>query len=219
MAQHDFNLANASGAAFRSDLNNALSAIATTSSGASAPSTTFAYQFWFDTSANILKIRDGANTAWVNVASLSGTAWIPYRSGVLLGGAAVVNTGITDPDVPTNANLKANAREFTQAQNFNATSLTDAANIAWNVNIHQATKVTLGGNRTLDNPTNMKDGAVYILRVIQDGTGSRTLAYGSAYKFPGGVAPVLSTGGSDVDVLTFYSDGTNMYGVTQQDFS
>lgn len=219
MAQHDFNLANASGAAFRSDLNNALSAIATTSSGASAPSTTFAYQFWFDTTANILKIRDGANTAWVNVASLSGTTWTPYRAGVLLGTAAVVNTGNTDANVPTNANLKASDHEFTRTQNFNATSLTDAANIAWDAQKNQVAQVTLAGNRTLDNPTLVNAGAVYILRVVQDGTGSRTLAYGSAYKFPGGAAPVLSTGANDVDVLTFLSDGTNMFGVIQQDFS
>lgn len=42
-------------------------------------------------------------------------------------------------------------------------------------------KVTLGGSRMLDNPTNMTDGATYILRVIQDGAGSRTLAYGANY--------------------------------------
>ena len=219
MAQHDFNLANASGAAFRSDLNNALSAIATTSSGASAPGTTFAYQFWLDTTANILKIRDGANTAWVNVASLVGTTWIPYRDGTLIGTASTRAVGTAGADLPSNTNLTGIAREYTRQQNFNLSALTDGANIAWDVDIRQVAQVTLGGNRTLDNPTNHKDGGVYIIRVVQDGTGSRTLAYGTKYKFPGGAAPVLSTGANAVDVLTFFSVATFMYCVAQQDFS
>jgi flagellar basal body rod protein FlgF len=53
MAQHDYNLANQSGADFRADLNNALSAIATNNSGANQPSTTFAYEWWIDTTNNV----------------------------------------------------------------------------------------------------------------------------------------------------------------------
>ena len=65
MAQHDYNLANQSGADFRADLNNALSAIATTNSGATSPSTTFAHQLWVDTANSVLKIRNSANDAWI----------------------------------------------------------------------------------------------------------------------------------------------------------
>jgi hypothetical protein len=81
------------------------------------------------------------------------------------------------------------AREYTKAQNFNATSLVDGANIAWDLEDNQVANIVLGGNRTLDNPTNINDGGTYILVVTQDGTGSRTLAFDTAYKFPGGVAP------------------------------
>ena len=98
-------------------------------------------------------------------------------------------------------------------------TLTDAANISWNLNNGSVATVTLAGSRTLDNPTNMKTWGTYILRVIQDATGSRTLAYGAAYKWPSGTAPTLSVGANDVDILTFVSDGTNMYGVIQKDFS
>lgn len=98
-------------------------------------------------------------------------------------------------------------------------TLTDAASISWNLNGAQTAKVTLAGNRTLSNPTNMKAGATYILRVIQDGTGTRTLSFDTAYLFPGGTAPTMSTGSGDVDILTFYCDGTNMYGVANLDFS
>ena len=110
------------------------------------------------------------------------------------------------------------AQEWSAQQNFNAGALSDGASISWNVNTHQVASVTLGGNRTLANPTNMKDGGTYILTVKQDGTGGRTLAYGSAYKWPGGSAPTLSSGANAIDILTFISDGTNMFGVAQTDF-
>ncbi len=111
------------------------------------------------------------------------------------------------------------AQEWTSQQNFNATTLTDAANISWNLDTNKVASVTLAGNRTLDNPTNLKDGATYILIVKQDATGTRTLAYGTAYKWPSGNAPVLSTGANDVDILSFISDGTSMFGVAKLDFS
>ncbi|MCK5603829.1 hypothetical protein KAR91_18215 [Candidatus Pacearchaeota archaeon] len=111
------------------------------------------------------------------------------------------------------------AQEYTATQNFNATALTDAATISWNLSVNQVAKVTLEDNRILGAPTNQADGATYILRVIQDGTGSRTLTYNATFKFPGGTAPTLSTGAGAVDILTFISDGTNMYGVCQLDFS
>ena len=65
MAQHDYNIANQSGADFRADLNNALLAIATVNSGSTEPSTTFAHQLWVDTSSSVLKIRNAADNAWI----------------------------------------------------------------------------------------------------------------------------------------------------------
>ena len=65
MAQHDYNLANQSGADFRADLNDALAAIVTVNSGATSPSTTFAHQLWVDTANSVLKIRNSANDAWI----------------------------------------------------------------------------------------------------------------------------------------------------------
>lgn len=122
-------------------------------------------------------------------------------------------TDINDSELNLN-----DANEFSKTQNFNATVLTDGANISWDASSNQVAKVTLAGNRTLDNPTNLIDGATYVLRVIQDATGSRTLAYGSAYDFPGGTAPTLTAAANAVDVLTFLCDGTNMLCVSQGDF-
>ena len=71
MATHDYEIANQTAADARADINNALQAIATNNSGASAPSTTFANQWWYDTSADILYIRNEANTAWIKVGDLN----------------------------------------------------------------------------------------------------------------------------------------------------
>jgi hypothetical protein len=70
MAQHDYVIDNQSGLAFRQDLNNALAAGVSLNSGASAPSTTYAYQLWADTTAGVLKQRNGANNAWVTIGTL-----------------------------------------------------------------------------------------------------------------------------------------------------
>ena len=70
MANHDYNLANQTGANFRSDLNNALSAILTNNSSSSAPSTTSAYMLWYDTTNHCLKIRNGTNNGWITIIDL-----------------------------------------------------------------------------------------------------------------------------------------------------
>ena len=73
MAQHDYIIANQSGAAFRADLNNGLAAIVSQNSGAAQPSTTYAYQWWADTTTGLLKIRNAANNAWITVGTLAST--------------------------------------------------------------------------------------------------------------------------------------------------
>lgn len=71
MAQHDYVIANASGAAVRADLNSAFAAIASQNSGATEPSSTYAYMSWADTTTGLLKFRNAANTAWVTVGTLA----------------------------------------------------------------------------------------------------------------------------------------------------
>jgi len=73
MAQHDYNIANQTGSSFRADLNNALSAIVSNNSGASEPATTFAFQWWADTTNGQLKLRNAANDAWIVIQELDGT--------------------------------------------------------------------------------------------------------------------------------------------------
>ena len=73
MATHDYVIDNASGSAVRTDLNNVFQAILTNNSSSSAPSTTAAYMLWADTSNNILKMRNSANDAWIELFQLDGT--------------------------------------------------------------------------------------------------------------------------------------------------
>lgn len=78
MATHDYDIANQSGSAFRADLNNALQAIVTINSSSSAPATTFAYQYWVDTSASpaLLKQRNAANDGWITKGQVAGQLYI-----------------------------------------------------------------------------------------------------------------------------------------------
>ena len=105
------------------------------------------------------------------------------------------------------------------AQGTAEIQLTDATNIAVNASLSNSFWVTLAGNRTLNNPTNLVAGFTYTFRVIQDATGSRTLAYGTAYKFPGGTDPTLSTAANAIDYLSCASDGTSLYCVFTGAFS
>ena len=71
MSQNDLVIANQTFPSFRSDLNNALQALGSLNSGSSAPSTTYANMMWYDTGANILKVRSEADDAWLNVGYLN----------------------------------------------------------------------------------------------------------------------------------------------------
>jgi hypothetical protein len=111
MAQHDYVIANQSGLAFRSDLNNGLAAIVSQNSGATEPSTTYAYQWWADTTTGLLKIRNAANSAWVTVGTLASTnlglapAASPSFTGTatFAGDVNLTGTGYLDLPVGTTA--------------------------------------------------------------------------------------------------------------------
>ena len=95
------------------------------------------------------------------------------------------------------------AQSFTAQQRGAITALTDGANISVDFAASNNYAVTLGGNRTLANPSNLTAGASGCIWITQDGTGSRTLAYGSQWDFTGGTAPTLSTAAAAVDCLVY----------------
>lgn len=95
-------------------------------------------------------------------------------------------------------------------------ALTDAATIAVDASLGNSFKVTLGGNRTLGNPASPVDGQQINLAVTQDGSGSRTLGYGTAYAFSTSLpSPTLSTGAGATDYLAFiYSAAASAWRLT-----
>ena len=102
----------------------------------------------------------------------------------------------------TIANLES-VQTFTAGQIAEVTTLTDAATVAVDLSLSNNFTLTLGGNRTLGNPTNATAGQSGSIFVIQDATGSRTLAYQGNWDFIGGTAPTLSTGANQIDRIDY----------------
>jgi len=96
MATADYIISNQSGASFRTDLNNTLAAIVSNNSNSSEPATKYAYQWWADTSAAVMKIRNSANDGWIELFQLDGT--ITLENGTVtepaLANRSDLNTGV-----------------------------------------------------------------------------------------------------------------------------
>src|SRR5262249_8929515 len=87
-------------------------------------------------------------------------------------------------------------------------TLTDAATVAVDFSAGFNFSLTLGGNRTLGNPSNVKNGQSGAIVINQDGTGSRTLAYGNNWEFVGGAAPTLTTTANAKDILFYWAQSS-----------
>jgi hypothetical protein len=95
------------------------------------------------------------------------------------------------------------AQTYSAGQRGTITALTDGATITPDLAASNNFSVTLAGNRTLANPTNIVAGQSGSVFITQDGTGSRTLAFGSYWDFAGGTAPTLSTAAASVDRIDY----------------
>ena len=123
MAEHDYVIANQNGANTRSDLNNALAAIVSNNSKASAPTTTYAYMWWADTANDILKQRNGADSAWISILTLSTGAPLATI-------ANFTSTGIDDNATSTKLTISDTA--ITGVGAFTSTSI-DATKLSGNL--------------------------------------------------------------------------------------
>jgi hypothetical protein len=195
MSQNDMSLANANGATFRADVNSALQALASNNGGSSAPSTTYANQWWFDTGSDILKIRDEANANWVNVASLVGTTWIPYSNGSVLGTLANIDYSSIGQNLTMNAkhvafassSISSGTPNFATAGNVVSVTSTATANTLGTVQagfigvLHYAVAITLTHNATsriLPTAANITTASGDVEIVLSLGSGNwRTIAY------------------------------------------
>jgi len=148
------------------------------------------------------------STTFVNLAS-NVTGTLPVANG---GSGASTLTGILKGNA-TSAFTAATAgtdyagidtaQTFTKGQRGEITVLSDGATITPDLADSNNFSVTLAGNRTLANPTNTVAGQSGSIFITQDGTGSRTLAYGTNYDFAGGTAPTLSTAAGAIDRIDY----------------
>lgn len=177
-----------------------------------------------------------ASTSGNDITITQGT----WGTGSVIGGATMTLGSDADGDVYYRAsnvltrlakgsagevlkmNSGASAPEWGSAgggQTFGVVALSDGANISTDASAGNVFTVTLGGNRTLDNPSNITAGETYHFQVTQDGTGSRTLAYGAYFKWAGGAAPILSTTGGKIDLIVVTAISTTLlYGSVEYDF-
>jgi len=95
------------------------------------------------------------------------------------------------------------AQTYTAAQRGTITTLTDGATITPDFAASNNYTVTLAGNRTLANPSNLTAGQSGSIFILQDSSGSRTLSFGSYWDFASGTAPTLTTDASAVDRVDY----------------
>ena len=183
-----------------------------------------------DTQMKVSDDRSAANTTTADAA-------LPRAGGAMTGPITTNSTfdGVdvaardavltTTTNTANTANTTANAaatltavQTFTAGQRGEVTALTDASSIATNLALSNNFAITLGGNRTLANPSNITAGQSGSIFITQDGTGSRTLAFGTNFKFVAGTAPTLSTAASSIDRIDYVvAEATKIHAVASLD--
>jgi hypothetical protein len=139
-----------------------------------------------------------------------------YNFSRILGGQDILTTsnGTSITVNATNNIVRLNQPQvYTAQQSVAAQTLQDSSTIAWNLNDGNVAILTLLASlpsRMITNAVNQVAGGIYYLMIKN--TGGSTITWGTTYFFTGGTPPGLSPGASDVTVIQFISDGTNMYG-------
>ena len=271
MATHDYVIANGTGSAVRSDLNNALAAIVSNNSASSEPSTKYAFQFWADTNTGLLKQRNAANNAWIEIGTLAsanlglaksasptftgdvffdnatnagkdilwdesdnslecsddvkitfgtGGDFSIYHNGshsrledsgtgkIQLGsdtGVEILTTNFATQIAlfDTTQILLKEPVTLTGSSGSNVTALTSASSVTIDFSLSNHFSCTMGHNITFNNPSTESVGQSGTITLTQDGTGSRTAAWGSQFLWAGGTAPTLTTTAAAVDRIDY----------------
>ena len=128
--------------------------------------------------------------------TFTGTVTIPS-------GASIADIGTTIQAFDADTAKTDTAQTFTAAQRGTITALTDGETITPDFATSNFYSVVLGGNRTIANPTNITAGQGGAFFIVQDATGSRTAAWGTAWDFAGGTAPILTTDANAVDRVDY----------------
>ena len=231
MSQNDFTIANQGFPAFRADLNSAIQALASLSEGATEPSTTFAYQLWYDSTTDILKIRNADNDAWISLfnfdqaadtVSVEGTDLVDDTT-PQLGGTLDANGNDIDMGTNTITDTKvgqwdtaygwgdhgsagyaelATDQTFTAAQRGTVTADND---LSFDMDVTNNFKCTPTGDGTLTftNITAGQSGNVWL-----DNSGGHAISAAATTYISSADLNTISAAG--VYFMSYYSDGTNV---------
>lgn len=198
MTQHALTIANQNGASFRSDLVNAIQALGSNNAGPSAPSPTYPNMWWPDTTAMILKRRNNANSAWLNIMDLA--------TGLIVG------ADIQAYDVNTVKKNVANVFTATQTPDNGTAAVSTTSTVTFDGGdqVREYT-FTNGITVTFGAPTGIVEHAMYKFKLKAGDTAARAFAWNAAYKFSGGVPPL--TAGTQVsdgyDTITWIGGAGN----------
>lgn len=197
MSQHDFNIANQSFPSFRSDLNDALVALASLSSGATEPATTYAHQLWYDTSTNYLKYRNATNSGWIVLFQITATG-IEAVNGFDVTGDIAVTGQTRGPDGSATVPTYSNTGDGNTGVYFPA-----ADTIGFSVGGSNVARVTTDG--VLSGKTAPSISTV----------GAELAADGSMQSTRSGGNPLaLNRTASDGSLIIFFQDGINEGNIT-----
>ena len=139
------------------------------------------------------------------------------RGTTITGGNIGVGTGITFPDsstqttaAPANAATTTGIQTFTAAQRGSVVTVAYATGISLNLASGNNFQITLTGNTTLQNPTNIVSGQAGVITIIQ-GTSGNTMAFSTGWHYPGGSGstPSLTATSGAVDLLVYYTRNTS----------
>lgn len=168
----------------------------------------------------------GKTGTWLAVGRATATESIHTNGAILIGAASATTNGTIQWDGSDFLGRKSGVwvSLTTGMSGTLAVSLTDGATINTDASLGYVVgstyRVTLGGNRTIANPTNLTDGQRIIYEIKQDATGSRTVSWGSKFTWSDDIPlPTLSTSAGYVDFVSFvynssadklYVTGTNI---------
>ena len=189
MAEHDYVIANQNGANTRSDLNNALAAIVSNNSKATAPTTTYAYMWWADTANDILKQRNGADSAWISILTLSTGAPLATI-------ANFTSTGIDDN--ATSTKLTISDTTITGVGAFTSTSI-------------DATKLS-GALPAIDGSALTGVGGGKVLQVVNATYDTETGSSSNTYIDTGITATITPSSASSTILVTVHQNGVDKRG-------
>lgn len=134
----------------------------------------------------------------------------------IIAGTGLSGGGTLAADRTLSLNL-GNANTWTASQNVASVALSDGATISTNAALGNVFTVTIAGDRTLANPTNLVNGGTYVWVVTQDGSGSHSLAFGSDFKWSAGAAPTVAQAADAVSLISAVRVGGVLLATMAQD--